>query len=113
MGLRPSDRPELVVDPLVPADPADPQHLRWFAAQDVPYHGRLVTVIWDADGTRYGRGAGLGLWVDGVAITRRPDLGRLAAPLAPGPAAPVARRIDRAERWFVESAQRVISGLPI
>ena len=28
--------------------------------------GRIVTVLWDADGSRYGRGAGLSVLLDGA-----------------------------------------------
>ena len=31
----------------------------WFCLDGVKYHGRMLTIIWDEDGTRYQRGAGL------------------------------------------------------
>ena len=51
----------LEVSPLLPEAEWD-----WFCLDHVPYHGRVVTVIWDRDGKRYGRGAGLQVLVDGV-----------------------------------------------
>ena len=58
-GLVPSDGDELVVDPLVPPE------WRWFALTNVRYHRHDVAVYWDADGTAYGKGPGLRVFVDG------------------------------------------------
>jgi len=62
LGLQPQSDDSLVLDPLVPAD------WDWFAAENVPYHGRNVTVLFDRDGTRYGAGAGLRVFVDGEQV---------------------------------------------
>src|SRR5690606_73628 len=62
LGLQPQSGDSLVLDPLVPAD------CDWFAAENVPYHGRNVTVLFDRDGTRYGAGAGLRVYVDGEQV---------------------------------------------
>ena len=61
LGLR-AQRAEgaLVVNPLV-----DWAATRYFAADHVKYKGRLLSVFYDADGTRYGRGKGLTVMVDG------------------------------------------------
>ncbi|MBD8080102.1 MGH1-like glycoside hydrolase domain-containing protein [Cellulosimicrobium arenosum] len=59
LGLQPQTDGTLVIDPLVPAD------WDWFAAENVPYHGRNVTVLFDRDGSHYGAGAGLRVFVDG------------------------------------------------
>ncbi len=96
VGLRPRADDVLEVDPLVPTDPADPGFQRWFTLQDVPYHGRLVTVTFDAEGRHYRHGRGLFLYVDGAQVAHAPTLGRLTAPIAPRPNAPLARPIDLA-----------------
>ena len=57
-GLVPSDGDELTVDPLVPSG------WRWFALENVRYHQHDISVYWDADGTAYGNGAGLRVFVD-------------------------------------------------
>lgn len=62
LGLQPQSGDSLVLDPLVPAD------WDWFAAENVPYHGRNVTVLFDRDGSRYGAGAGLRVYVDGEQV---------------------------------------------
>lgn len=73
VGLRPRDDDTLEVNPLAPDD------WPYFALDDVSYRGRRVSVVWDRDGSRYGRGAGLSLVVDGRRIANAPALGRLAA----------------------------------
>jgi hypothetical protein len=96
VGIRPRADDMLVVDPLVPHDPAAPGFQRWFALQDVPYHGRRVSVVFDADGSRYHRGAGLSVLVDGHVVAHAATLGRLSVPLARKALPPVARPIDLA-----------------
>jgi hypothetical protein len=76
VGLVPRDDDTVEVDPLLPTDAWD-----WFCLDGVPYHGRSVTVAWDRTGKRYGRGAGLTVWVDGREVARRGDLGPLSAKL--------------------------------
>jgi hypothetical protein len=95
VGLRPRADDVLEVNPLAPSDPADPHFLKYFRLQDVAYHGRLVTIAWDADGSRYGR-QGLVVSVDGQAVAASPSLTRLTVPLARKAPAPIARPIDLA-----------------
>lgn len=95
VGLRPRADDMLEVNPLAPSDPADPHFLKYFRLQDVAYHGRLVTIAWDADGSRYGR-QGLVVSVDGQEVAAGPALGKLTVPLAREAPAPIARQIDLA-----------------
>jgi len=64
------------IDPLLPED-AWP----WFCLDNVLYHGRNLTVIWDKSGEKYGRGAGLTVLVDDKPAARRTDLGKLRVEL--------------------------------
>lgn len=75
-GLRPSANGTLRVNPLVPAGA-----LKYFAVDSVPVQGHIVTVLWDADGSRYGHGAGLAVWVDGANVAHRSDIGPLEVQL--------------------------------
>ena len=85
-GLRPRADDSVVVNPLAPAS------WRYFALDDIAYHGHRLAIIWDRDGTRYRRGAGLTILADGRVIARAPRLGRLSARLpatvAPATTAP-------------------------
>lgn len=77
VGLRPRADDTVEVNPLAPA--AWP----YFALDDVRYHGRRLSVLWDRDGSRYGRGQGLLILVDDSVVARRPALGRLTAHIGP------------------------------
>jgi hypothetical protein len=61
VGLQPKANGTLVVNPLVPA-----AVLPWWTADGVALHRRIVTVVFDADGSKYGKGAGLKVMVDGI-----------------------------------------------
>ena len=69
VGVRPSDDGMITIDPLLPAGTWP-----WFCLDGIPFHGRVLTVIWDADGSRFGRGAGLRVLADGSEIGHRPEL---------------------------------------
>lgn len=76
VGLRPRVDDTVEVHPLLPAGTWD-----WFALDDVRYHGRTLTILWDRDGKYFGRGAGLQLLIDGKEAARAPGLQRLTAEL--------------------------------
>ena len=84
VGLRARDDETLEVKPLAPAGWA------YFALTNAPYRGRLVSIVWDRDGTRYKAGKGLRLFADGKEIASSAELGPLSAklPAAPKPAKP-------------------------
>ncbi len=75
VGLRPRADRVLEVNPLLP-----PASWDWFCLDNVSYHGRNLTILWDRTGARFGRGAGLRLIADGrlvgSAATLRPLKGR-------------------------------------
>ena len=76
MGLRPRPDNVLEVNPLVPQDKWD-----WFCLDNVAYKGRIVTIIWDKTGKKYGKGQGLTLLVDGKKVANSPNLARLTVEL--------------------------------
>lgn len=78
VGLVPRSDDTLSLHPLVPADRWD-----WFCLEGVRYHGHDLTIVWDRDGTRYGRGAGLTAWVDGRRTLHAPTLTAISGPLVP------------------------------
>lgn len=95
VGIRPRADDVLEVNPLLPTA-GNGQGLAWFMAQDVPYHGRNVTVRWDVDGRHYRSGVGLTVEIDGKVAARLPKLGRITVPLPRMAPASIARPIDRA-----------------
>lgn len=59
VGLRPRADNILEINPLIPADPNSTNTLDYFCLENVPYHGQLVTILYDRDGKHYKKGAGL------------------------------------------------------
>ena len=76
VGLRPREDDVVEINPLIP-----PERWDYFCLDAVPYHGRILTIIWDCEGNRYGHGAGLQLWVNGRRMAQRNNIGRLCCVL--------------------------------
>lgn len=83
VGLVPRDDEVLELHPLLPDDAWD-----WFCLENVRYRGRDLTIVWDRDGSRYGRGAGLTAWADGRRAIHSATLAPATGPLPPPPPAP-------------------------
>ncbi len=98
VGLRPRADDTLEVAPLAPDD------WPYFALEGVRYHGHDVTIAWDRDGTRYGQGVGLGVWVDGRELGRRADLGPLRVGILPPRRSSPAPRLND---WAVNNERAV------
>jgi hypothetical protein len=79
VGLRPQ------ADDTIEVNPQIPEKWDYFALDDVAYHGHRVSIVWDRNGEKYGRGKGLMLFVNGEKVASTPEVGRLTAEI---PAAP-------------------------
>ena len=77
IGVRGQPDDTVLVNPLAPAS------WDYFALENAPYHGHNLTVLWDRTGSRYGRGAGLKVFVGGHAAASRHTLGPLVVPVGP------------------------------
>lgn len=76
VGLRPRADNVLEINPLIPADPQSTNAIQYFCLENVSYHGHLVTILYDRNGTHYGKGAGLSAYVDGQMALSPSALGR-------------------------------------
>ena len=76
IGLIPRADDIVEINPLLPADTWD-----WFCLDGVKYHGHMLTVLWDKDGSRYGRGTGLRVLADGKQIASSERLERISGKL--------------------------------
>lgn len=92
VGIRPRDDDTLEVKPLAPAD------WDYFAVDNVPYKGQLISVLWDRDGTRYKKGKGLRLFADGKEVAAADKLGPLSAKL------PATKQVPQPGRTVVNFA---------
>jgi hypothetical protein len=81
MGIRPRSDDTLHVNPLAP------EEWDYFALEGVAYHGHDLTILWDRNGTRYEKGAGLAVLLDGREVARRREMGEIRVAI-PGPVVP-------------------------
>jgi hypothetical protein len=76
VGLRPRADDVVEVNPLLPANKWD-----WFCLDNVLYHGKIITIIWDKDGTKYKKGKGFLIFVDGKKVAASESLQKLQGKL--------------------------------
>lgn len=72
IGLRPQPNNAVIVNPLLPEGTWD-----YFCLDNVLYHGRILAIVWDKTGKKYGRGAGLKVFADGKEIASAPGLSKV------------------------------------
>jgi hypothetical protein len=75
-GLRPRADATVVINPLLPGEAWD-----WFCLDNVLYHGRILTIVWDRSGEKYGKGAGLSIFANGRLIAHGDGLTRISGEL--------------------------------
>lgn len=100
LGVRPREDDVFEIDPLVPSD------WDYFAIEDLPYHGHLMTVLWDRNGGRYGHGAGLSIYEDGVLRKAAAGLSRITAQVG----APIVKAYARPENLAVNPFEIIDGG---
>ena len=76
IGVRPEQGNSFTLHPLIPADTWD-----YFALEGLPYHGRLLTIVYDRDGTRYRKGPGLQVFCEGELVAHSTKLQELRVKL--------------------------------
>ncbi|MFT3935717.1 MAG: glycoside hydrolase [Chitinophagaceae bacterium] len=76
IGLRPRADNTIEVNPLLPAGKWD-----WFCLDNVLYHGKIITIVWDKTGTKYKKGKGLSVWVNGKKIATANTLTKVTGKL--------------------------------
>ncbi|KAI1125489.1 Six-hairpin glycosidase [Nemania abortiva] len=67
MGVMPQADDTLRISPIVPSN------WTYFALENLAYHGHLVTILYDEDGSRYKAGPGLSVYVDGAKVHQGKD----------------------------------------
>jgi hypothetical protein len=76
VGLRPRADNTIEVNPLIPENKWD-----WFCLDNVLYHGKNVTIIWDKDGTKYKKGKGLTVLVNGKKVAHSDTINKITGKL--------------------------------
>ncbi len=78
VGLRPRADEMIEVNPLLPTGTWD-----YFCLDQVRYHRRWLTILYDKTGERYHKGQGLRVFADGREIGRSESIDKILAPLSP------------------------------
>ncbi|HKG05472.1 MAG TPA: glycosyl hydrolase family 65 protein, partial [Pedobacter sp.] len=76
IGLRPSEGRQLVINPLVPEGKWD-----YFCLDKILYHDKELTILYDKFGTRYKKGKGFMIWVNGQRLVASKVLKRVVVNL--------------------------------
>lgn len=76
VGLRPRADETVEVNPLLPPGKWD-----WFCLDNILYRDRILTILWDRTGTKFGRGAGLRVFADGAQIAQSDELAKTTGSL--------------------------------
>ncbi|MCD9020773.1 MGH1-like glycoside hydrolase domain-containing protein [Cohnella silvisoli] len=76
IGIKPRNDHYLDIRPLIPASLWD-----YFCLENVPYHNRKITILYDRTGTRYGRGTGLRIYVNDIEKACFPDIQKVLIPI--------------------------------
>ena len=71
-GLRPRMDNSIEVNPLLPEGKWD-----WFCLDNILYHGKILTIVWDKTGLKYKKGKGLMVFVNGKKVASAPVLQKL------------------------------------
>lgn len=69
VGLKPRADDILEIQPLVPQKQWD-----WYCLDNVLYHGKSITVLWDKTGKHYGKGKGMRVFSDEKEVLRSKNL---------------------------------------
>lgn len=77
IGLRARADDTVEVHPLVPAD------WDYFCLDQLPYHGRTLTILFDRTGSHYGKGQGLRVLADGKPVAASETVARVTGRLTP------------------------------
>ena len=75
IGLRPSLEDELTINPMIPSD------WNWFCLDQIPYKGRMLTIVWDKTGKKYKKGKGLRIYADKKLVASSRQIGKLSVAL--------------------------------
>ncbi|GHT73731.1 hypothetical protein AGMMS50262_05340 [Bacteroidia bacterium] len=75
-GIRPQEGKKLTVNPLIPADKWD-----YFCLDNLHYQGHQLVVVYDKYGTKYNRGKGLMVFVDGILQAKSNKIQKLTVSL--------------------------------
>ena len=72
VGLRPRADNIIEINPLIPENKWD-----WFCLDNILYHGKTLTILWDKTGKKYKKGNGLKLFINGKLVASSDKLEKI------------------------------------
>ncbi len=72
VGLRPR------ADEIIEVNPLSGNKWDWFCLDNLLYHGKIITIIWDKTGLKYKKGKGLSVWANGKLVKRTGRLEKIS-----------------------------------
>ena len=72
IGLKPQLDNSIEIKPLIPDNTWD-----WFCLDGIAYKGNTLTILYDANGTKYNKGAGLSVFVNGVLKAQKDNIEKI------------------------------------
>jgi hypothetical protein len=72
VGLRPRADNTVEINPIIPENKWE-----WFCLDKVLYHGKILTILWDKTGEKYGKGKGFKVYADGKEIAKSNNLKKI------------------------------------
>ncbi|WP_214072990.1 glycosyl hydrolase family 65 protein [Mucilaginibacter sp. dw_454] len=73
IGLRPQSDNTVIINPLIP-----PNTWNWFCLDNVSYHGKTLTIVYDKFGTKYHKGKGLMCFINGKLMAHAERLQKIS-----------------------------------
>jgi|WetSurMetagenome_2_1015567.scaffolds.fasta_scaffold01189_13 hypothetical protein len=70
IGLRPQPDNSLIINPLLPDNTWE-----YFCLDNILYHGKIITIMYDKTGKNYNKGKGFKVWIDGKLKAASPHPG--------------------------------------
>ncbi len=77
VGVQTSSSNRWKIAPLVPTD------WDYFALDNLVYQHHAISIVWDRDGTKYGKGNGLQVFIDGTLAASSPKIEKIEVDLPP------------------------------
>ncbi len=76
-GIRPGEGSTLAINPLID------ETIRYFCLENIMYHGKTVTVVYDKDGSRYHLGKGITVFINHKKATVKNNQGKYEVEVGP------------------------------
>ena len=71
LGIKSNINNSIEINPLIPSD------WEWFAAENIPFQGKEISLVWDKTGKHYNLGKGLMLFIDQKLVVKKDNIQKI------------------------------------